>query len=164
MVTNEATFLSSENTKIHVNMTETLKYPDSKEWMMAVKEEVNNLKRFDAFETVKWPKDHQVVSTRFVFTKKFSTKTNTVRYKARLVVRGYEMKYNYGDTFAPKPHLDTLRFVVAYCAQKSNAGFSLFSIDFVSEFLNAISDPDMFVKPPVGVEIEKGHCWKLKRQ
>ena len=162
-VTNETAFLSSETTKIPNNIAEARDGTESEHWMKAADEELNNLKRFDAFEVTKWPVDHQVVSTRFIFSKKYSAKTNKIRYKARLVVRGFEMKCNYGDTFAPTPHLDTLRFVIAYCAQKSSEGFSLFSIDFVSAFLNAVSDPDMYVRPPEGVEIQKGYCWKLKK-
>ena len=131
--------------------------------MMAVEEELENLKRFDAFEVVERPRDQQVVSTRFVFTRKYSTKTNTLRHKARLVVRGFEMKTNLANTFALTPHLDTLRFLIAYCARKSDQGYSLFSIDFVSAFLNAISDPDMHVSPPDGIQIESEHCWKLKK-
>ena len=42
-------------------------------------------------------------------------------------------------------------------------GFSLYSIDFVSAFLNAVSDPNMYVTPPTGVNIQDGYCWKLLR-
>ena len=78
---------------------------------------MNNLKdfnNFDAYEIVKVPKDHQVVTTRFIFTKKYSEKTNAIRYKVRLVIRELAFKTNFGDRSSPTPHLDSLSFIVSY--------------------------------------------------
>ena len=132
---------------------EASKMQDSNKWMSAVNDELKNLNNFDAYEIVKLPKDHQTVTTRFVFTKKYSEKTNSLRYKARLV-RGFEFKTNFGDTFSPTPHLDSLRFIVSYCSSMNSGGYSLFSIDFVSAFLNGINDPHVYVTPPKGVSIK----------
>ena len=123
-----------------VNLSEAKKCPNWEQWAQAVDEELQYMKKSDVFEEVGILKDHQVISTRFVFTQKFSNKTKTARCKARLVVRGFEMKSKYTDTFPPTPHLDTLRFLIPYCASKSSAGYPLFSVNFVSAFLNAISD------------------------
>lgn len=155
-------FLTQLETLPH-NMQDASERKDSQKWIAAVDFELKSLQNFKAYEVVKIPKNHQVVSTRFVFTKKYSDKTNSERYKARIVVRGFEFKTNFGETFAPTPHLDTLRLVVSYCASMALSGFSLYSIDFVSAFLNAISDPNVYVTPPEGVQIREGYCWKLKR-
>ena len=160
---NKSDLRDHEISEIPNNICEARNTADSKLWISAVNEELKTMKRFDAFEEVDIPLNQQVVTTRFVFTKKFSSKTNTTRHKARLVIRGFELKCNYGETFAPTPQLDSLRFVVSYCASKSREEYSLFSIDFVSAFLNAINDPEMYVSPPLGVEIGKGKCWKLKK-
>lgn len=145
------------------NMQEASNRSDAKEWIDAVQREMKSLQSFKAYEIVKIPEEHQVVSTRFVFNKKYSDKSNDERYKARIVVRGFELKTNFGDTFAPTPHLDTFRLLVAYCAKMAGSGYSLFSIDFVSAFLNAINDPHVYVTPPEGVKIRDGYCWRLKR-
>ena len=73
------------------------------------------------------------------------------------------MKHNYDETFSPTPQLDSLRLVIAYCASRANDSYGLYSIDFVSAFLNAISDPEMYVTPPGGINIEEGKCWRLKK-
>ena len=148
---------------VPLNMSDASQRHDSKKWKAAIDLELKGLQKFKAYDVVKIPTEHQVVSTRFVFTKKFSEKTNSERYKARLVVRGFEFKTNFGDTFAPTPHLDTLRLVISYCASMAKSGFSLYSIDFVSAFLNAINDPHVYVTPPDGIEIRDGYCWKLNR-
>ena len=91
---------------------------DSEQWIKAVNEELETMKRFDAYEVTDAPVDHQVVSTRSVLTKKFTSKTNTTRYKARLVVRVFELKCNYREIFAPTPQLNSLKFDISYCASK----------------------------------------------
>lgn len=45
----------------------------------------------------------------------------------------------------------------------ASSGYSLYAIDFVSAFLNALSDPNVYIKPQDGVKIQDGSCWKLKR-
>ena len=105
------------------NLLKARNTSDSEQWIKAVNKKLETMKRFDAYEVIDAPVDHQVVSTRFVFIKKFTSMINTTRCKARLVVRGFELKYNYGETFAPKPQLDGLKFLKSYCAPKSNEGF-----------------------------------------
>ena len=78
-----------------------------------------------------------------------------MRHRARLVVGGFELKCNFGETFAPTPQLDSLRFVVSYCASKSKEGYCMHSIDFVSAFLNPVNEPEMHTSPRLGVGIAK---------
>lgn len=89
-------------------MSEASQTHDAKKWQDAIDIELKWLQRFKAYEAVKISTEYRVVSTRLVFTKNFSEKTNSERYKARLVVRGFEFKTNICDTFAPTPHMDAL--------------------------------------------------------
>lgn len=41
--------------------------------------------------------------------------------------------------------------------------YPIFSIEFLSTFLNAESDPHVLVSTPEGAETTNGHCCKLKR-
>ena len=140
-------------------------YPmkDAEKCLTAIQTELNSLKNFKAYEVVKIPNEHQVVSTRFVFTKKYSDKTNSERNKFRLFVRGFEFKTNFGDTLTPTLQLDALHLITPYCASMASSVFPLYSIDFVSAFLNAISDPNVYVTFPIGVKIPDGYCRKLKK-
>lgn len=81
--------------------------------------ELQNLKSHDVF---KRPIENQVVSTRFVFTKHSSLKSNFERYKTRLVLREFEFESNVGDTFHPTPHSDTMHFVIFTVLKCSNPG------------------------------------------
>ena len=156
-------WLLSRKEKLPNNVHEAKTQKDAENWMEAINYEVETLKKFDAFEEVKIPEKHQVVTTRIVFDKNLSKKSRNMRYRARIVVRGFEIVHNLGDTFALTPQLDTLRFVISYCVGKAKEGYSLYAIDFVSTLLNAINDPDVYVFPPDGLDKKSGYCWRLKR-
>jgi hypothetical protein len=61
-----------------------------------------------------------VVDTKLVFDLKKNRNGKTLRYKARLVARGFTQKHrvNYKETFAPTIRLDTMRIILALAAQK----------------------------------------------
>lgn len=99
----------------------------------------------------------------FVFTKKLTEKTNSKKYKAWLVVRGFEFKTNFGDTFSSTPHLNTPHFVIFYFAPMFTSGFLLYSIDFVFAFLNAIDSSNVYVTPQQDVGIQDEYCWRLDK-
>lgn len=86
--------LFSKIKSVPQNMSEACSRGDGKRCMAAINHERRTLKVFDVYDIVKLSNDHQVVSTRFVSTKKFSEKTESVGCKVRLVVKefGFETK------------------------------------------------------------------------
>lgn len=125
-------FLTKTET-VSLAMFEASQRHVAKMWQDTINLELEEQK-FKAHE-VEWiPTEHQGISTRFAHTKHVSEKTIFDRYKARLVVGHLELKTNFGGTFAPSPHLDTLRFVIFYSALMFRSEFLLHSIDLVSAF------------------------------
>lgn len=72
-------FLTSLETPPH-NLKDASTKQDAKIWLNAITVGMKDLENFNAYEVVKIPTEHQTVSTRFVFAKKFSANTNTERY------------------------------------------------------------------------------------
>ena len=66
----------TKNETLPNSMRDVYSMKDAENWLSAIQTELNSLKSFKAYEVVKIPTEHQVVSTRFVFTKKYSEKTN----------------------------------------------------------------------------------------
>ena len=66
---------------------------------------------FDFVDNV--PSDRKVISCKWVFKHKVNP-DNSTRFKARLVIRGFEQigGIDYQETFAPVPRLTTLRMIL----------------------------------------------------
>jgi hypothetical protein len=60
-----------------------------------------------------------------------------VRNKTRLVAQGYSQVegLDFGVTFAPIAHLETIRILLAFAVSK---GFKLYQMDVKSAFLNGV--------------------------
>jgi hypothetical protein len=74
----------------------------------------------------------------------YKTKTNpddTLRYKARLVIKGYEQVQgvDFEETYAPVSKMPTLRYLMACAAQ---GGWEIDQLDVVTAFLNPVFDID----------------------
>jgi len=66
---------------------------------------------FDFVDNV--PSDRKVISCKWVFKRKVNP-DNSTRFKARLVIRGFEQigGIDYQETFAPVARLTTLRMIL----------------------------------------------------
>ena len=75
-----------------------------------------------------------------------------MRYKCCWVVRGFEQLYgqDYDQTFASTLPLTVVRWLLAYC---NITGRQLRQIDFLTAFLDATMDEDVYVEQPTGYEI-----------
>ncbi|EDN93221.1 hypothetical protein SS1G_12167 [Sclerotinia sclerotiorum 1980 UF-70] len=130
-------------------------------WKEAIQEEINSLVQNGTWEEFILPKGSNLVSTKWVFTIK--TKDNKVeRFKARLVARGFSqvLGKDYNETFAPTMRLDTLRLFLAIVA-KENLECSHF--DIKNAFTESHLKEEIYLEPPQGVKVERGHVLKALR-
>ena len=74
------------------------------DWVNAMHEELNNFTRNQVWELVEWPKDHNVIGTKWVFCNKQDQDGIVVRNKARLVAQGYTQVegLDFGETYGCK--------------------------------------------------------------
>jgi hypothetical protein len=115
--------------------------------------EWNSLLENETFDTntQEAPSDHAPVSFKWVFKKK-ENHDKTIRYKARLVFRGFQRIAGvaYDETYAPVSKLATLRFLLSIAAQQN---WQLNHMDVVMAFLNPKIDRDnIFMETPQGTE------------
>ena len=73
----------------------------------------NNKDRLDRKLVPRHPK-HNVVSSKWIYKRKEDNNGNPVRYKARLVARGFTQieSIDYEETFAPAAKFDTIRVII----------------------------------------------------
>jgi hypothetical protein len=84
-------------------------------WKGAVAKEIQALVANGTWEYVVPPKDVNIVTSKWVFTVKYTINSMIKRFKARLVARGFSQKYgiDFEDTFALTVRYDTLRLFIA---------------------------------------------------
>ena len=123
-------------------------------WVGAIDEEVQNLIRRQTFSGEISEADLQgkeVVDAKLVFDHKKDKDGRILRYKARLVARGFTQKHgvNYGETFAPTIRLDAMRIILALAAKK---GWKVHQMDAVAAFLAARLQEEIFMKVPTELQ------------
>ncbi|KJZ78398.1 hypothetical protein HIM_02436 [Hirsutella minnesotensis 3608] len=124
------------------------------QWVGAIDEEVQNLIRRQTFsEEINEVDVHgkEVVDAKLVFDHKKDKEGKILRYKARLVARGFTQKHgiNYEETFAPTIRLDAMRIILALAARK---GWKVYQMDAVAAFLAADLKERIFMKVPTELQ------------
>lgn len=146
-----------------ITLEEALNGPESKFWRAGMKEELDSFEENNAWELVDRPKDCTVVQCRWVFKKKFDS-SNNVRYRARLVAKGFSQKagVDFHETFAPVVRYSTLRLLFALAAKLN---LDLSHLDVTTAFLNGFLKETVYMKKPVTYESREddNKVLKLKR-
>jgi hypothetical protein len=132
--------------------------------VLAMQEEVNNLKRNEVWSLVPRPKQN-VVGTKWVFCNKQDEHSVVTRNKARLVAKGYVQVtgLDFEETFAPVARLESIHILLAYDAHHS---FKLFQMDVKSAFLNGPIKEEVYVEQPPSFEDDKylDHVYRLSKE
>jgi len=118
-------------------------------WKNAMKEEFASLKANETWAYVSAGNKH-AIGCRWVFKTKVNA-DNSIRLKARLVIKGYEQVEgtDYGETYAPVAKLVSFRLLLALAARNN---WLIDHMDVVTAFLNPPIDEDIYMEAPEGVE------------
>ncbi|PPQ82476.1 hypothetical protein CVT24_002389, partial [Panaeolus cyanescens] len=141
---------------------EALNGPDSKHWREALDDELNSFEENDVKEVVPIPEGVKPITSKIVPKIKFDANGNIERYKIRIVARGFTQRegVDYQEVFAPVANLESIRIILALAAKHD---LELDQMDVQTAYLNGKLTEDLYLLPPDGVDIPKGHCWKLKK-
>ena len=138
--------------------TEAITGPDKTKWQIAIQEEKESLNKNEAWEILddgeQETKGKKILSSKWIFKVK-----DDGRYKARLVVRGFEQEegIDFEETFSPVVSTISLRICFALIAMK-DLKFKIF--DIKTAFLYGSLDEEIFMCLPEGF---KDKVCKLKK-
>lgn len=104
-------------------------------WIRAIEEELEHIKKNNTWELVSRPKDKYVIGTKWVFRNKLNEVGEVVGNKSRLVCKGYSQQeeIDYEETFPLVARIEVVRLLLAYVAYKD---FKVYQMDVKSTFLN----------------------------
>ena len=138
-----------------------MKSDNRMKWQLAMEREYGSLLKYNTFVLVDRPKNHEVITGRWVYSLK-NVLNPIDREKARWVAKGFLQKYGetFRDTFAPMSKLTTIRLLMLFCAC---FGFIAHQIDIETAFLNAELDYPIYMEQPQGFCKDKSKVCLLRK-
>ena len=122
--------------------------------------ELKSLEDHGTWEVVKQPEGVKPLTTRFLFTRKYNEEGQVIRYKARLVARGF-LQGSVDHTFAPVVDFGTVRTCLAVAVQRE---LLVHQMDVRTAFLHGDINDEVYIQEPKGISLcNPGEILKLKR-
>ncbi|GBP67411.1 Retrovirus-related Pol polyprotein from transposon TNT 1-94 [Eumeta japonica] len=145
---------TSSNEKLNdpVTVQEALQRSFRDKWIAAMNEELEAFKENNAWTEVdKVPSDKTIIQCKWVFKTKLES-DNIVRYRARLVAKGFTQKpgVDYDETFSPVVRHSSLRMLFALSVQLD---LNITHLDVKTAFLNGDIKEDIYMASPWTAEL-----------
>ena len=98
------------------------------------------------------PKGCRPVSSKWIFKKKLRSDGSIDKYKARLVIRGFDQKkgIDYCDTYFPVTKIATIRSLITLAAIFD---LVVHQMDVKTVFLNGDLEEEIYITQPEGCEV-----------
>ncbi|WVZ04917.1 hypothetical protein V8G54_018263 [Vigna mungo] len=126
------------------NYEETCQMTDASKWELAMKDEMKSLMSNQTWELVELPVGKKALHNKWVYRVK-EDHDGSKRYKARLVVKGFQQKegVDYTEIFAPVVKLNTIISVLSIVASER---LYLEQLDVKTAFLHGDLDEEIYMR------------------
>ncbi|KAG6706623.1 hypothetical protein I3842_07G230600 [Carya illinoinensis] len=142
---------------------ETLQDENCSKWELAMKDEMDSLLGNQTWELTELPSGKKALHNKWVY-RVITEHDGSKRYKARLVVKGFQQKQgiDYSEIFSPVVKITTIRMVLAMVATED---LFLEQLDVKTTFLNGDLEEDIYMHQPEGfvVQGKEGSVCRLKK-
>jgi hypothetical protein len=158
-VTRGRTYLPQANLTIKeedpITVKEALNGPAGNEWKKAMDIEYFGLVERGTWEQCELPQGRKAITCKWVFKLKRDASGNVVKYKARLVARGFtqEEGIDFTDTYAPVMKFETFRILITLAL---NLGLNISSYDVVAAYLYSDIDQEIYMTQPENYQVGDG--------
>ena len=136
---------------------------DSIKWESAMKDEMDSLMSNQTWELVELPSGKKALHNKWVYKIKEEHNGNK-RYKARLVVKGFQQKegVDYNEIFSPVVKLTTIRLVLKIVVVEN---LHLEQLDVKTAFLHGDLEEELYMRQPEGFikEDKRNLACRLKK-
>lgn len=143
-------YLIGEDPKTY---NETMRSIDASFWKEAIKSELDSIVSNHTWDLSDLPKGCKPITSKWIFKKKSRPDSTIEKYKARLVIRGFNQKkdIDYFDTYSYVTKIATIRTLVALAAIHN---LVTHQIDVKMTFLNGDLKEDIYMSQPEGFVIQ----------
>lgn len=139
------------------NFEEAMNSENNELWKQAIREELDSMEENKVWVLVDRPKEDprgkrpNIIDSKWVFKKKVES-NGSIKYKARLVSRGFKDKNVYGlkETYAPVSRLSLIRAVLSIINKED---LDVNQMDVKTAFLHGELKEEVFMEIPEGLEV-----------
>ena len=126
-------------------------HKDRGSWMKAMQEEMESLPKNNTYELVKLPKGRKALRNKWVYKLKKDGRGDLVKYKARLVVKGFGQKkgIDFDEIFSPIVKLSSIRIILGLA---TNQDLEIEQLDVKTAFLHGDLEEEIYMQQPEGFE------------
>ncbi|RVW22327.1 Retrovirus-related Pol polyprotein from transposon TNT 1-94 [Vitis vinifera] len=143
---------------------EAMEDENKMKWVDAMQDEMESLHENHSFELVKLPKGKRALKNRWVYRVKQEEHTSQPRYKARLVVKGFNQKkgIDFDEIFSPVVKMSSIRVVLGLTA---SLDLEIQQMDVKTAFLHGDLDKEIYMEQPEGFVLKgkEDYVCKLKK-
>ena len=156
------TFIPTPATPNPLTIHEAHNAPDANEWMAAMDDKINNMRRLAVFREVPHLKNHNIITPKWVFWRKFENGI-LIKHKARLVAWGFTqvsgIDYHDAYLYAPVVRLESFRAIISIAALFD---LELRQFDVSAAYLHGEIDEEVYMEPPPGYGSDNA-VWLLQK-
>ena len=136
------------------NFIEAMEDEHKKEWMEAMQDEMDSLHENQTFELVKLPKGKRTLKNKWVYRIKQEEHILHPRYKAKLVVKGFNQRkgIDFNEIFSPVVKMTSIRVILGLAA---SLNLEVEQMDVKIAFLHGNLEEEIYMEQPKGF-VEKG--------
>lgn len=142
-------------------LEEALSSSHADQWKKAMQEEYDSLLQNKTWSLVDLPSDKRALPCKWVFKTKINEKGEVIRFKARLVIKGYAQKKgsDYEEVYAPVVRYTSIRYLIALAAKYD---LEMSQMDAVSAFLQGDIDTEIYMSQPENYRKNNQVCFLHK--
>ena len=145
-----------------ISVNEAMRSADASRWQQAMQDELTSLAENGTWVAADLPPGRKALQSKWVFKRKRDEHGNVVRFKGRVVAKGFQQKagLDYNETFAPVAKATSIRAILALAA---SLDLELDQMDAVTAFLNGELNEEIYMAPPESLTIPTGKVLRLLR-
>ena len=116
-----------------------------------MQEEMEAFQKNNIYELVKLPKGRKALRNKWVYKLKKDGRGDLVKYKARLVVKGFGEKkgIDFDEIFSPVVKLSSIRIILGLA---TNQDLEIEQLDVKTAFLHGDLEEEIYMQQPEGFE------------
>ena len=143
---------------------EAMDSDQKQKWVDAMQDEMQSLYDNQTFELVKLPNGKRALQNRWIYRLKHEGNSASLRYKARLVVKGFRQKksIDYDEIFSPVVKMSSIRTVLSLAA---GLDLEIEQMDVKTAFLHGDLEEEIYMEQPEGFKAKgkEDYVCKLKK-